>query len=90
MNELENTQYIIEQRYYCEMFDAIANYFKENTEAFLYDGSDGYPTRWFEIALNDYRIIEVYFVVKQEIKIMDMVVVAELALFDKYRFFAMC
>lgn len=64
MKELAYTKHIIEQRYYCEIFDAITNYLEENTEAFLYDGNDDVHTSLFEIALNDYRIIELYFVVK--------------------------
>ena len=73
MNELEKTKNIIESKYYSVIFDAITRYLQENPEAFWFDGDYCYQY-WYELGLCDYKIVELYSVMDQGTKIMEIVV----------------
>lgn len=81
MDELEKTKIIIESKFYSEIFDAITNYLQEFPESFCYD-SDICYRHWFELGLLDYKIIKLYSLTDQEIKILDIIVEASIKFLD--------
>lgn len=81
MNELEKTKVIIESKYYFEIFNAITNFLRDNPETFWYDGDYCYQY-WYELGLCDYKIVELYYVMDQGTKIMEIVVEASIEVFD--------
>ena len=83
MNELENTKNIIERKYYFVIFDAITKYLRENPEEFWFDGDYCYQY-WYELGLCDYKIVELYSVMDQGTKIMEIVVEASSEVFDMW------
>ena len=83
MNESENTKNIIESKFYFALFDAITGYLKENPEVFWFDGDYCYQY-WYELGLCDYKIVELYSVMDQGTKIMEIVVEASIEVFDMF------
>ena len=81
MNELEKTKLIIESKYYSDIFNAITNYIRNNPDLFWYDGDYCY-LHWYELGLCDYKIVELYSVMYQGTKIMEILVEASIEVFD--------
>ena len=81
MNDLEQTKYIIESKFHIEIFDAISEYLQDNPDAFYYVG-DYYNHYLYELSLCDYKIVELYYVVEQGTKRIEIVVEAIIDVFD--------
>ena len=80
MNEIEQTKLIIEDKYYTDIFDAIADYLKENPDEFCYEG-DYYIQVWNELGLCDYKINEVFNETNHGIRMMNVIVEASISVF---------
>ena len=81
MNASEKTKSIIEQKYYNDIFDAISNYLHENPDKYWYDGDYCYDY-WYELELRDYKLLELFYVMDQGNKKMEIVVQANIEVFD--------
>ena len=83
MNDLEQTKVILENRFYVEIFNAISKYLKDNPDVFGCDGDYCYQYL-YELGLRDYKIVELYYVVDQETRIMEIVVETSIEVFDTW------
>ncbi len=81
MSDIEQTKHIIKAKYYFDIFDAIINYLRDDPDEFRYEG-DYYYQYWYELGLRDYKLVELFCEENHGIRIMNIIVEADISVFD--------